>query len=162
MDFFEKLSELHANDVSPKKSKDVEEVNKEEVLQKVMDFVDKFDAKQRRMPLIKPVKLGILKPAARPGKPAAAKPAAWTLENYTSRLAEALRAAKSKSKAGKYSRAVKMVDPEKYVKGIGLSSIQIVEGEGVTGKIKGKRVMPKAAKDLKRMKKGGGPIGGVK
>lgn len=158
MDFFEKLSELHANDVSPKKSKDVEEVNKEEVLQKVMDFVDKFDAKQRRMPLIKPVKLGILKPAARPGKPAAAKPAAKPVKT----IAELLKAAKFNTKAIKFGKDVKLIDPVEHVRGIGLGSIQIVEGEGVTGKIKGRRVMPKVAKDLKRMKRGGGPIGGVK
>lgn len=162
MDFFEKLNELHANEVSLKMSKDVEEVNKEEVLQKVMDFVDKFDTEQRRIPKIKPVKFGLLKPAARPYMRAASKPAARTLENYTSRLVEALRAAGRNSKTGKYSRAVKMVDPEKYVKGIGISGIQIVEG--MTGKVKGKgkKVMPKLAKGQKRMKGGSGLIGGPK
>lgn len=49
MDFFEKLEALHANDVSPKKNKEVSGVNKEEVLQKVMDFVDKYDAKQKML-----------------------------------------------------------------------------------------------------------------
>lgn len=49
MDFFEKLNELHANSVSPKKIKEVSGDSKEEVLQKVMNFVDKFDAKQKEL-----------------------------------------------------------------------------------------------------------------
>ena len=45
----EKLNELHANSVSPKKIKEVSGDSKEEVLQKVMNFVDKFDAKQKEL-----------------------------------------------------------------------------------------------------------------
>lgn len=47
MDFFEKLDALHANGANPKKIKKVTEGSKDEVLQRVMDFVDKFDAKQK-------------------------------------------------------------------------------------------------------------------
>lgn len=65
MDFFEKLNELHANDVSPKKVKEVSGVSKEEVLQKVMDYVDKFDAKQKELENEEKGKVVKLRPAAK-------------------------------------------------------------------------------------------------
>ncbi len=64
MDFFEKLDVLHANSVSPKKIKNVTGDSKDEVLQKVMDFVDKFDAKQKRLEKRETGTVMMLKPNA--------------------------------------------------------------------------------------------------
>lgn len=112
MDFFDKLDELHANEVTPRTFKKEWGVSQEEVLQNVMDFVDKFDAEQERLSegtISKQVDIKLtaepLVPAAKPFtkrykfvmSPKAAKTVARPAVKYAAKVARMLARAKGRN-----------------------------------------------------------------
>lgn len=96
MDFFEKLNELHAKEVSPKEFKEINGVSQKKVMKNVMKFVDEFDAKQTEPKKSKKGKVATMRTAAMPLDPAAvvldpvaAKPAAAKKRAVPARAAKA-------------------------------------------------------------------------
>ena len=113
MDFFEKLDELHAKEVSPKEFKEINGVSQKKVMKNVMDFVDKFDAKQAEPKKGKKGKVASMRSAAMPLDPAAvvldpvaAKPA----DALVAKIRKALAAAGIEvPKAGKADEGVRIL-----------------------------------------------------
>ena len=95
MEFFEKLDELHAKELNPKKFKEVNGVSEKKVMRNVMDFVDKFDAEQVEPKKGKKELMTSVQLVAVPLDPAAAKPAAAKPKSVLSaKIAKALAAIK--------------------------------------------------------------------
>lgn len=181
MDFFEKLDELHAKEVSPKEFKEINGVSQKKVMKNVMDFVDKFDARAARA-AAKPADALVAKirkalAAAGIEVPKAGKadegvrilgrPRTSTLGDIievkleekngvlvvtTGKGAEGLPGRVAAGKTG----IEKFVESVKGVKGIGIKGIKFVEGHELIKKGKGGGLIPKVAKGPKGPK-GGGP-----
>ena len=167
MDFFEKLNELHANSASPKKIKKENGDSKEEVLQKVMDFVDKYDAKQKRLEIREKGMAERLQPdtakldmkrlvaraiqiagyntsAARPGQAGRAGNAR-RVGDVTYKFKMTKNGLIVVDNAGRKVEFVvrpdlMAVDAQKLVKGIGVDRIMLAEGERPEGKSVKRRI----------------------